>query len=80
MIRLNIVAEGQTEESFVNNVLKRHLAFFNVFTSVRCIETSRSRHYSKIYRGGFMKYSKLKNDIELWMKQDAHQKPIRHTR
>lgn len=70
MIRLNIVAEGQTEESFVNNILKPHLAFFNVFASVRCIETSRSRHYNKIYRGGFIKYSKLKNDLELWMKQD----------
>jgi len=73
MIRLNIVAEGQTEESFVNNVLKQHLALFNVFASVRCIETSRSKHYNTVYRGGFIRYSKLKKDLELWMKQDAHQ-------
>jgi hypothetical protein len=71
MIRLNIIAEGQTEEAFVNNILKHHLALFDVFASVRCIETSRSRHYNKVYRGGFIKYSKLKNDLGLWMKQDA---------
>jgi hypothetical protein len=70
MIRLNIVAEGQTEEAFVNTILKQHLALFDVFASVRCIETSRSRHCNKVYRGGFIKYSNLKNDLGLWIKQD----------
>jgi hypothetical protein len=72
MIRLHIVAEGQTEESFVNKVLKPYLAKHNVFADVRCIETSRSKRSGKIFRGGFIEYAMLKKDIELWMKQDSH--------
>jgi hypothetical protein len=72
MIRLHIVAEGQTEEGFVNNVLKQHLAQFDVFADVRCIETSRRRWNRQIFRGGFLSYEMLKNDLLLWMKQDTH--------
>lgn len=34
MIRLHIIAEGQTEEEFVNSILIEHLLNFNILTDV----------------------------------------------
>jgi len=68
MIRLHIVAEGQTEEEFVNSVLALHLGTLQIVTDVRCIETSRNRR--RIFRGGFLGYAQLKRDLERWMKED----------
>ena len=68
MIRLNMIAEGQTEEAFVNRLLKPHLAFRDVFVAVRCVETG--RRGNKIYRGGLLNYEKARKDISLWMKED----------
>jgi hypothetical protein len=69
-VRLNIIVEGQTEEGFVKKVLAPHLGQFNVFCSARCIETSRRKHGGKIFRGGMMTYSHLRNDLFRWLKQD----------
>lgn len=70
MIRLNVVAEGQTEEAFVSQVLAIPLAEMDVFVSVRCVETS--RRTDRIYRGGLSRYEKLKGDLVRWMRQDQH--------
>lgn len=66
MIRLHMIVEGQTEQRFAQNVLAPHLASFNVFLDARCVYTSKG------YRGGMSGYEKVKNDILLWIKQDAH--------
>ncbi len=50
MIRLHIIAEGQTEEAFVNELLTPHLGNFNISTSVHCITTNRKQ--KKIYLYG----------------------------
>lgn len=68
MIRLHVVAEGQTEEEFVNSVLADHLGAFDVSTDVRCVETSRDKR--KIYRGGMLDYSRAKKDLTRWMRED----------
>jgi hypothetical protein len=68
MIRLHVIAEGQTEEEFVNTVLAEHLGYFNISTSVHCITTKRTKN--KVYRGGLTSYEKVKKDINLWLKQD----------
>lgn len=68
MIRLNIIVEGQTEETFVNKILGPHLGGFNVFVSARRVETGRKR--GKIFRGGMISYLKAQKDINLWMKED----------
>ncbi len=70
MIRLNVIAEGQTEETFVNRVLAPHLADFDVFATVHCITTS--RRYGRLHRGGVLNYLKVRNDLERWMKQDRN--------
>lgn len=66
--RLNITAEGQTEERFVKQTLSSYLGQFNISTNVRCVLTSKDK--KKCYRGGLISYKKAKNDIITWLKED----------
>lgn len=68
MIRLNIIVEEQTEETFVNKILGPHLSCFSVFVNARRVETGRKR--GRIFRGGMVSYLKAQKDIKLWMKED----------
>lgn len=70
MIRLHLVVEGQTEEEFVNSVLAEHLGAFNISADVHPVTTS--HHRGKIYRGGGIKYEKVKGDLLRWIKQDRN--------
>ena len=74
MIRLHIIAEGQTEESFVNRMIVDHLSNYGVFADVRCFETGRKRvgGSTRIFRGGISSYEKIRKDIDLWMRQDSN--------
>ena len=67
-IRLNITAEGQTEERFVKHILASHLGNLNISTNVRRVLTSKDKR--KSYRGGLINYRKAKKDIETWLKED----------
>jgi hypothetical protein len=69
-VRLHVVVEGQTEETYVNRVLVPHLAGFEVWADVRAVETGRRR--GLIFRGGLREYGKLRGDLVRWMKQDDH--------
>ncbi len=69
-IRLNITAEGQTEERFVKETLAPYLGNFNISADVRCVLTSKDKH--KKYRGGLISYQKAKFDITTWLKEDKH--------
>lgn len=69
-IRLNFIVEGQTEEAFVNTVLRDYLASFDVLSSVRCVETSRRRNIK--HSGGIRSYAQVKRDIERWLQSDAN--------
>ena len=68
MVRLNFIVEGQTEETFVNRVLTRHLSDLSVYPSVRRVETGRKGR--SIFRGGITNYAKVKRDIVGWLRQD----------
>ncbi len=70
MKRLHITAEGQTEESFVNQTLKRHLADYYVFADVRCVLTGRKCH--QVFRGGMTSYVKAREDIMRWLKEEQN--------
>lgn len=70
-VRLNIIVEGQTEETIVRDMLREHLATHWVYASARRIETKRDRKQGKIYRGGISSYDKAKGDIERWLKEDT---------
>ncbi len=72
MIHLHVTAEGQTEQSFVKELLAVHLAEFQVFADARCVLTSRDRRAAREYRGGLPSYEKAKKDIQAWIKTGHH--------
>lgn len=67
VIRLHVIAEGRTEQIFVQRILAPHLARFAVFADARCVRTSQTG------RGGLSNYAKAKNDILAWMREDPAQ-------
>lgn len=71
MTRLHIIAEGQTEQKFVREVLAPYLWSLNIVTDSRCVLTSRDKT-GKSHRGGLTNYQKAKNDIVRWIKQEHH--------
>ena len=80
MKRLHIVAEGQTEESFVRRTLVDQLGLFQVSADVRCVLTSKDKHRKDIsYRGGMTNYAKAKNDILQWIKEEKNNKDVYFT-
>ena len=67
MRRLNFVVEGQTEEAFVNGVLRPHLGAFDIVATARCVTTRRDRRRPDIvHRGGLPDYGKARRDLERW--------------
>ncbi|HRQ37735.1 MAG TPA: DUF4276 family protein [Chloroflexota bacterium] len=70
IIRLHLIVEGQTEETFVNTILRPHLARFEVMADAHMITTN--RRYGRMGRGGISHYAQIKQDMELWIKQDKH--------
>lgn len=75
-VRLNFIVEGQTEEAFVNQILKPHLRHLSIGVSARVVTTSKQRGAK--YRGGLSTYAKARRDITLWTKQDRN-KDVRFT-
>ena len=57
-VSLNIIVEGQTEEAFVNQILKPHLDLFCIDVSARVVVTKRVASYT--YKGGLNCYSQAK--------------------
>ena len=70
MIRLHVIAEGQTEQRFFHEALKAHLATYEVYADVRCVVTSKDKRNNKTYKGGLTSYIKARNDILDWIKED----------
>ena len=67
-VKLYIIVEGQTEETFVNQILKPHLAPFSVSVSAHVVVTKKVPGYT--YGGGLNKYTQAESDINLWLRQD----------
>ena len=67
-VRLHCVVEGQTEETFVKQVLRPHLANQQIMIDARRVRTGTKR--GKTYRGGMTNYARAKRDIERWIKGD----------
>jgi hypothetical protein len=68
VVRLHAVVEGQTEETFVNQVLVPHLGANHIFVDAHRVTTGRKR--GRLHRGGISHYDQLKNDLIRWMKQE----------
>ena len=69
-IRLHFIVEGQTEETFVNQVLKPHLGDRYIWADARCVLTSRRGGVK--HRGGFRNYAQPRRDILSWLREDQN--------
>jgi hypothetical protein len=67
-MRLHLVVEGQTEETFVRDVLAMHLGHFGISADVRLVEFGRS--HGRISRGGVSRYTPIRRDLQHWMRED----------
>ena len=66
MVRLHLFAEGQTEQTFANTVLKRHLASFGVYNDVQfpeLIDDGQHTAPSKRIIAQFPQYNDLKTTV-----------------
>jgi len=68
IVRLSMIVEGQTEETFVRDLLQEPLANRRVYVQARCVETRRKQ--GRVYRGGMTTYGKAKRDIQRWLLED----------
>ncbi|MFB2979514.1 DUF4276 family protein [Microseira sp. BLCC-F43] len=72
MIRLHIIAEGPTEETFIRDLLSEHLGGFNISTDVRRVNPGSKPKRSKADRGGVLNYENAKKDIQRWLREDKN--------
>lgn len=63
MKQVLILAEGQTEEVFINMVLSSHFEPLDIHLQPVIIETSRSPTGRK-HKGGVSSYSSIKKDVQ----------------
>jgi hypothetical protein len=70
MKNLQIIVEGSSEETFVNDVMVKHFAQLKIFVSVRKIKTGWDRLNNKPAKGGLLKYIKFRNDVLRWIQSD----------
>lgn len=69
MVRLYLFAEGPTELTFADTVLKPHLAGLMVYLHPPVL-VAHARKKGKIHRGGGRKYLPMKNDILRFLAQE----------
>lgn len=69
MARLYLFAEGQTEQTFADNLIKPHLVHYNVFMN-KPVLIAHTKKKGRVHRGGGRNYAPMKNDIIRFLKQD----------
>ena len=69
MARLYLFAEGQTELTFADTVLKPHLADMGVYLHPPVL-VAHAKKKGKVHRGGGRKYVSMKNDILRFLSQE----------
>lgn len=74
-MRLNITVEGQTEETFVKDLLAPYLGRKGVYAVARRVLTGTGRSpfdgaHGYQFRGGMDDWQKPRRDISIWMRQD----------
>lgn len=70
-LRLNFIVEGQTEERFVNTVLRPHFADRSIVAVAHQVTTRRHRRAHHLrHRGGLTTYRHASADIRRWVRED----------
>ena len=70
MARLYLFAEGQTEQTFADSVLKPHLAKFGVYMH-NPVLIAHGRKKGKVHRGGGRHFHAMQNDIVRFLSQES---------
>lgn len=70
MARLYLFAEGPTEQTFADTVLKPHLASFGVYMH-NPVLIAHARKKGKVHRGGGRNFQAMQNDILRFLKQES---------
>ena len=70
MVRLHLFAEGQTEQTFADVVLKPHLANFGVFLHNSAL-IAHAHKKRKVHRGGGRNFTAMQKDINIRLKEDS---------
>ena len=70
MVRLRLFAEGSTEQTFANTVLKKHLANFGVYME-KPVLIAHARKKGRVHRGGGRNFRPMQNDIHRFLKQES---------
>lgn len=65
MIRVHVICEGQTEETFIRNVIAPLLARQNIFLTARLIGTSKG------HKGGALSYERVRRFVINSLKEDS---------
>ncbi len=63
MRRVHVLAEGQTEETFLRDVLAQHLSKFDVYLTPIVVSTKRVKSGLK-FKGGVTNYRKFKRELQ----------------
>ena len=70
MARLYLFAEGRTEQTFADTVLKPHLAEYEVFMN-KPVLIAHAHKKHRTHRGGGRNFRAMQNDIVRLLKQDS---------
>ncbi len=70
MARLYLFAEGPTEQTFADTVLKPHLANCGVYMQGPILITH-ARKKGRVHRGGGRNFTAMQNDIKRFLKQES---------
>jgi len=71
---LHIIVEGDTEEKFVNSLLKKHFANFDTYVHCRKLRTGWSGNIQM--KGGLLKYAKFRDDVLRWIHSDGNRNNV----
>lgn len=69
MPRLYLFAEGQTEQTFADKVLKPHLAGLGVYLHPPVL-VAHAKKKGRVHRGGILRYAPVRNDILRFLAQE----------
>ena len=70
MARLYLFAEGTTEQTFADTVLRPHLAAFGVYMH-RPALIAHARKRRRVHRGGGRNFRAMQNDIKRFLSQES---------
>ena len=73
-IILHVLCEGQTEDKFVNDVLKTHLQSFNIICKHQILLTNKQKNC----KGGLLSYSQVFDDLNMMFNQFTNNKKDEH--